>query len=75
MVELLRIEPWVEFRDRGWSWTEQFGYPQDSFYTNANTRLEELFGDAPLHIKEFAGRVPKSLTKSIPYSGRRNIKN
>lgn len=56
MVELLRIEPWVKFRDQGWAWTEQFGYPQDSFYTNANTRLEEVFGDAPPHIKEFADR-------------------
>lgn len=54
MVEVHSIKDWRAFNDDGWSWTNQFGYPQDQYYTDANTQLDEVFGEGPDHIKAFA---------------------
>ena len=53
-VDIFKISPWKEFQDKDWPWTPQFGYPQDEYYNNNNTQLDEVFGVAPEHLENFA---------------------
>ena len=53
-IDIFKISPWEEFRDENWPWTTQFGYPQDEYYNNNNTQLDEVFGLAPRHLEKFA---------------------
>jgi len=53
-IDIFKISPWEEFQDKGWAWTPQFGYPQDEYYNDSNTKLDEVFGVGPKHIEDFA---------------------
>ena len=41
------------FTDKGWDWKQGFGYPQDEFYTDANTKYYKCY-NAPEGILKFA---------------------
>lgn len=53
-VKIFKISPWVRFQDKSWKWSPQFGYPQDEYYTNDNTRFDQVFGEGPDNLKSFA---------------------
>lgn len=42
------------FKDDGWHWKTAYGYPQDDFYTNENTRFYQCFDQAPESIIQYA---------------------
>ncbi len=42
------------FTDKGWDWKQGFGYPQDEFYTDANTKYYKCMDTAPDGIMKYA---------------------
>ena len=49
-----------KFIDTDWNWKLFYGYPQDKFFTNKNTKLYECFNESPRFISDFA---KKNFTK------------
>ena len=44
----------TKFIDKGYKWKSMYGYPQNKVYTNANTKLYEVFDVVPKYIKKYA---------------------
>ena len=64
-MKLKSIPNVTKFIDKGYKWKPMYGYPQNKVYTNANTKLYEVFDVVPKYIKKYADKHFKIYSMSM----------